>query len=93
MKLTRTAKTDARLDDAVITAALHLCAVDGGGGKTMKVGIWNEVGHLYLEVDTVGLTEFLNVVACLESFDFSDDLADANGPVHGYDALFRKPYP
>jgi len=88
MRIKRVPSTNIRLDHDDLTAVLALCEAYQTG--TMHVvGIRNHMGEVCLKVETSGEQEFLNVMSCLDGREMRDELADADGPVDGFDAVFR----
>lgn len=89
MQITRVPGTEPRKDHDALTNALKRCAFDGGG-KDMVVGVRNHSGAIYLKITTVGMAEFFNVVNCLDSREFDDELAESTRMKDGCDAIFSK---
>lgn len=87
MKTSHIAGTEPRADDAQLTKKLMKCAFDGGG-NTMRIGIRNETGRIYRSVEAVGLKEFMDVVECLQTLHFTDELEDECEMKDGFDAIF-----
>lgn len=60
-----------RDDDALVRRTIQACEEEPGGGG-MQVGVCNEFGTVYLQVETCTDAEFIQVVSCLESLGFAD---------------------
>ncbi len=88
MRIKRVPSTNIRLDHDDLTAVLALCEAYQTGMPRV-VGIRNHMGEICLKVETSGEQEFMNVVSCLDGREMRDELADADGPVDGFDAVFR----
>ena len=57
-------------------------------GERMVVGVRNHFGDICLKIETSGEQEYMNVISCLDGRELSDELAEADGPKDGYDAIF-----
>ena len=88
MRIRRVPSTNIRRDHDALTEVLLLCEA-AGTGDHKKVGIRNHFGDICLNVETDNAQEFLNVMSCLDGRELQDELADAEGPRDGYDAVFR----
>ena len=75
----------ARRDHEAISRIVESCAVDSRGGG-LSIAVCNELGIVYLTVETGGDEEFIEVMSCLAQLGFAD-VALANAP---HDAVLRR---
>jgi hypothetical protein len=75
--------------DEGIGKAMKEAARDGGG-NVMRIAVENDAGTVYRVIETVGLPEFIDLVAGLEDLGGHDRLYDKNGvSPEGYDCRFH----
>lgn len=75
----------ARRDHEALSRIIDSCAVDPGGGG-LSIAVCNELGIIYLTIETGGDGEFIEVMSCLAQLGFAD-VALANSP---HDAVLRR---
>ncbi len=59
-------------------------------GERMQIGIRNEDGEIYRAFGLTGLGSFMEAIQHMLDLGFVDELKDASGPRHGYDAIFSR---
>ena len=77
--------TVARKDHEVISRIIESCKLDGSGGG-LSIAVCNELGNVYLTIETENDEEFINVMSCLAELGFAD-VAAANA---AQDAVMRR---
>jgi hypothetical protein len=87
MRIKRVPSTNLRRDHDELVAVLELCEAFQDGER-MVVGVRNHYGDICLKIETSGAQEYMNVISCLDGREMQDELADADGPRDGYDAIF-----
>jgi hypothetical protein len=75
----------ARRDHETISRILESCALDESGGG-LTIAVCNELGNVYLAIETGGDAEFIEVMSCLAQLGFAD-VAPANAT---HDAVMRR---
>jgi hypothetical protein len=75
----------ARRDHEALSRIIQSCAVDGRVGG-LGIAVCNELGIIYLTIETGCDEEFIDVMACLAQLGFAD-VALVNSP---HDAVLRR---
>lgn len=87
MRIKRVPSTNIRRDHEELMALLELCEA-AGQGEHMRVGVRNQYADICLTIETDNPQEYMNVISCLDGRDMRDELAEAEGAVGGYNAIF-----
>jgi hypothetical protein len=87
MRIKRVPSTNIRRDHEELMALLELCEA-AGLGEHMRVGVRNQYGDICLSIETDNPQEYMNVISCLDGRDMRDELAEAEGAVGGFNAIF-----